>query len=133
MLSINAGKLGNAKIQIKISADGMFAKLEEMRSQKMIRLNELPLVGKIHGAYQSIGTKSQALVPSSRKHGRPHSGGGKKKHRVSFDELDVSKDLLKVELPCVHHHIKKTGNKPELIKHIGTYASLCNDCVFGLV
>ena len=48
---------------------------------------------------------------------------GKKKSRVNLDELDVSKDLLKwtkpeLEAYLVHHHIKKTGNKPELIRRI---------------
>ena len=47
----------------------------------------------------------------------------KKKSRVNLDEFDVSKDLLKwtkpeLEAYLVHHHIKKTGNKSELIRHI---------------
>ena len=36
-------ELGN----VKISADGVFVRLEEVQSQKMIRLSELPLAGKI--------------------------------------------------------------------------------------
>ena len=65
----------------------------------------------------------QALLAGGLKLGRPHSDGGKKKSRVNFDEFDVSKNLLKwtkpeLEAYLVHHHIKKTGNKPELIRHI---------------
>ena len=109
--------------KVKISADGVYARLEEMQSQKIIRLSELPLVGKIRAVYQSIGTKSQALLAGGCKRGRPHSDGGKKKSRVNFDELDVSKNLLKWTKPeleafLVHHHIKKTSNKPELIRRI---------------
>ena len=89
----------------------------------MICLRELPLVGKFRAVYQSIGTKSQALLAGGRKRGRPHSDGGKKKSRVNFDDLDVSKDLFKwtkpeLEAYLVHHHIKKTVNKPELIRRI---------------
>ena len=42
---------------MKISADGMFARLDELQLQKAIRLSELPLPGKIRGVYQSIGRK----------------------------------------------------------------------------
>ena len=43
--------------------------------------------------------------------------------RISFEELDVSKELLKwtkpeLEAYLIHHHIKETGNKPELIGRI---------------
>ena len=94
-----------------------------MQSQKMIRLSELQLVRKICAVCQSIGTKSQALLGGGRKRGRPSSDGGKKKSRVNYDRLDVSKDLLKwtkpeLEAYLVHHHIKKTGNKPEFIRRI---------------
>ena len=65
---------------------------EEMQSQKIIRFSELPLVGKIRGMYKSIGTKPQAMLAGD---GRPASDGSKRKSRVNFDELDVSKDLLK--------------------------------------
>ena len=109
--------------RVKISADGVYARLEEMQLQKIIRLSELPRVGKICAVYQSIGTKSQDLLAGGRKRGRPHSDEGKKKSRVNLDELDVSKDLLKwtkpeLEAYLVHHHIKKTGNKPELIRRV---------------
>eukprot|EP00731_Ephydatia_muelleri_P018844 Em0011g884a len=109
--------------RVKISADGVYARLEEMQLQKIICLSELPLVGKIRAVYQSIGTKSQDLLAGGRKRGRPHSDEGKKKSRVNLDELDVSKDLLKwtkpeLEAYLVHHHIKKTGNKPELIRRV---------------
>ena len=108
---------------MKISADGVYAQLEEMQLQTIIHLSELPLVGKICAVYQSIGTKSQDLLAGGRKRGRPHSDEGQKKSRINLDELDVSKDLLKwtkpeLEAYLVHHHIKKTGNKPELIKRI---------------
>ncbi|KAL5489267.1 hypothetical protein EMCRGX_G018338 [Ephydatia muelleri] len=108
------GKAGECKDsgKVKISADGVYARLEEMQSQKIIRLSELPLVGKIRAVYQSIGTKSQALLAGGCKRGRPHSDGGKKKSRANFDKLDVSKNLLKWTKPeleafLVHHHIKK--------------------------
>ena len=109
--------------KVKISADGVFARLEEMQSQKKIRLSELPLVGKIRGVYQNIGTKPKALLAAGCKRGRHASDGGKKKPRVSFDELDVSKDLLKwtkpeLEAYLMHYHLKKNGNKPELILRI---------------
>ena len=43
--------LGN----VKISADGIFARLEEMQIQNVIKLSELPLSGKICAVYQTIG------------------------------------------------------------------------------
>ena len=52
------------KGKAKISADGVFARLEEMEKQKAIRLSELPLSGKIRAVYQTIGqmTKVSLLV-----------------------------------------------------------------------
>ena len=48
--------------KVMISADGVIARLEEMQTQKIICLSELPLVGKICGVYQSIGTIPKALL-----------------------------------------------------------------------
>eukprot|EP00731_Ephydatia_muelleri_P000512 Em0001g512a len=47
-------KVGESKGQGKemISPDGVFARLDELQLQKLIRLSELPLVGKIRGVYQ---------------------------------------------------------------------------------
>ena len=101
----------------KIQADCVFARLEEMQSQKIIRLSELPLVGN-----QSIGTMPQALLDGGCKHGSPVSDGGKKKSRINFDELDVSNDHTEVDqartagmLNPPPHQI---GNRPELIRLI---------------
>ena len=66
-------ELGN----IKISADGVFVRLEEMQSQKMICLSELPLAGKIRAIYKRIGTSSQPLSTGGRKRVRPQNDGGK--------------------------------------------------------
>eukprot|EP00731_Ephydatia_muelleri_P013287 Em0007g597a len=46
--------------KVKISIDGVFARLDEMQLQKVIRLSELPLAGKIRVVYQSIGSKPEA-------------------------------------------------------------------------
>ena len=43
--SIDQGK-------VKISVDGVFARLDELQLQKVIRLSELPLPGKIRAMYQ---------------------------------------------------------------------------------
>ena len=50
-------KVGVSKKQgrAKESADGVFARLEEMEKQKVIRLSELTLSGKIRAVYQSTG------------------------------------------------------------------------------
>ena len=40
---------------MKISADGVFSRLEEMEIQKVIKLSQLPLPGKIRAVYQTIG------------------------------------------------------------------------------
>ena len=102
-------ELGN----VKISADGVFVRLEEMPSQKMIRSSELPLAGKIRAIYKRIGTSSQPLSTGGRKQVRLQNDRGKKS-RISFEELDVSKELLKwtkpeLEAYLIHHQIKKTG------------------------
>ena len=47
------------------------------------------------------------------------SSGRQKKARISFEHLDMNKDIyLQVELEvylCSHHYIKKTVNKPEQV------------------
>ena len=48
----------------KISPDGVFARLDELQLQKIIRLSELPLVGKIRGVYQRIVSLRKLLVIS---------------------------------------------------------------------
>ena len=45
---------------MKIFVDGFFARLDEMQLQKVIRLSELPLAGKIRAVYRSIGRKPEA-------------------------------------------------------------------------
>ena len=46
-------KAGESKDQgkVKISADGVFTRLDELQLQKAIRLGELPLAGKIRDVY----------------------------------------------------------------------------------
>ena len=85
-------------VNVKISADGVFARLEEMEKQKVIKLSELPLPGKIRAVYQTIG-RMPTSTTSKRKRGRPQSEGTKKKAiaRVSFEELDLAKDLFVME------------------------------------
>ena len=46
--------------KVKISAAGVYDRLEEMQLQNTIRLSELPLPGKILAVYKSIGSKPQA-------------------------------------------------------------------------
>ena len=79
----------------------MLARLEEMQLHNLIRLSELPLLGKIRVVYQSIGKKPQASL-SGRRYGRPEniSGGGRNtKCRMSFEQLDVGKDLSQWKKP----------------------------------
>ena len=64
------------KGKAKITADGSFARLEEMEKQKAIRLSELPLYGKIHAVYQTIGQMTEVSTSSNgRLRGRPQSEG----------------------------------------------------------
>ena len=89
----------------------------------MILLSELPLARKIRAIFKRVGTSSQPLSTGGRKRVRPQNDGGKKKSRISFEELDVSKELLKwtkpeLEAYLIYHQIKKTGTKPELIRRI---------------
>ena len=57
--------------KVKISADGVFERLEEMQSHNLIRLSELPVVGAV---YQCVRNKTQASI-GVRKRGRPHDSG----------------------------------------------------------
>ena len=65
MSSKNAGKqeLGI----VKISADGVYARLDEMQLQNTIQLSELPLHGKIHVGCQRIGSKTQVASASNQR------------------------------------------------------------------
>ena len=45
---------------VKISVDGVFARLDELQQQEGIRLCELPITEKIRAVYQTIGSKPQA-------------------------------------------------------------------------
>ena len=120
--------------KVKISADGVFERIEEMQSHNLIRLSELPVVGKIHAVYQCVGNKPQASI-GVRKRGRPHDsgsgdcGGRNVKNRVSFEQLDVGKELStwkKPELEAYLHHfqLKKSGNKPDLIKRVEEHTAM---------
>ena len=108
---------------MKISVDGVFARLDEMQLQKVIRLSALPLAGKIRAVYQSIGRKAEAPRAGS-KRGRMQGCHGptsmQKKARITYEQLDAEKDLSqwkkqKLEAYLGHHKIAKTGNKLELL------------------
>ena len=48
---------------------------------------------------------------------------GRRRQGVSYEHLDVKKDLSswkkeKLEVYLSHHHITKTGNKPELLRRV---------------
>ena len=86
-----------------------------MRIQKVITLSELPLSGKTRAEYRTIDRMTNSTT-SKRKRGMLQSEGSaatKKKARVSFEELQLS-----LEAYLSHYNIKKSGNKPELIKRI---------------
>ena len=115
--------------RVKISADGVFCRLDELQSQKMIRLSELPVAGKIRVVYQTIGRQSEPKL-SDRKRGRSQRNettqGRQKKARMTFEDLKFDKDLSqwkKEELQTYlcHHNMKKTGNKSELVRRITEY------------
>ena len=81
-----------------------------MEKQKAIRLSELPLSGKLRAVYQTIGQMTEVSTSTSGcKRGRqPQTGGSigtkQKKTRVSFEDLDLAKDLSlwkKPELQCI--------------------------------
>ena len=83
--------------KVKISADGVFSRLEELQLQHAIRLSELPLAGKIRAVYQSIGQKSQVQTSAGQKHGRHQEEGSssasQKKPRIAYEEIDMEKEL----------------------------------------
>ena len=85
---INCNDLG----KVKISVDGVLARLDELQLQKAIRLSELLLAGKIRAAYQTIGSKTEAPRAVGYKRGRLQDDGGptsrQKKARVTYEELD---------------------------------------------
>ena len=82
--------IGQQGIKVKISADGVYARLDEMQLQKAIRLNELPLPETIQSLYQRIGKKPQArCAGNGKKHGRSRADDvadyGTKKVKESCD------------------------------------------------
>ena len=110
--------------KLKISAAGVYDRLEEMQLQKTIRLSELPLPGIILAVYKSIGSKPQAPSAGSYKRGRPLSNAGvsgRKKAKVCYSDCDMQKDLSKwnkqeLRAYLIHHSLKK--KKPDLLLHI---------------
>ena len=112
--------------KVKISAAGVYDRLEEMQLQKTIRLCELPLPGKILAVYKSIGSKPQVPSAGSYKRGRPLSSAGvsgRKKAKVCYSDCDMQKDLSKwnkqeLQAYLIHHNLKKSGNKPDLVLRI---------------
>ena len=81
----------------KISAAGVYDRLEKMQLQKTIRLSKLPLPGKILAVYKSIGSKPQASSAGCYKRGRPLSNAGvsgKKKAKVCYSDR---RTYIKVE------------------------------------
>eukprot|EP00731_Ephydatia_muelleri_P029490 Em0021g13a len=113
--------------KVKISADGVFSRLEELQLQHAIRLSKLPLAGKIRAVYQSIGQKSQVQTSAGQKRGRHQEEGSssasQKKSRIAYEEIDMEKELThwkkyELEVYLSHHHLKKTGNKPELVSRV---------------
>ena len=108
--------------KVKISVDGMFARLDELRLQKGIRLSELPLAGKIRAVYQTIGSEPHAPRTAGYKHGRLQEGDGEpisrqKKARVTYEELDLDINLSKwkkkeLEAYLTHHKHCKDREQP---------------------
>ena len=70
MYFVKASCKSNDLGKLKISVDGVFARVDEL--QKTIRLSELPLAGKIRAVYQTIGSKTEA----------PRAVGDKRKKMV---------------------------------------------------
>ena len=107
--------------KVKISIDGMFARLDELQLQKGIRLSELPLAGKIRPVYQTIGSEPQAPRAAGYKHGRLQEGGGglisrQKKAGVTYEELDLDKNLSKgkkLELEAYISHHKNCKDREQ--------------------
>ena len=128
-LVLEAGE-SNDLGKVKISVDGVFARVDELQLQKAIRLSELPLAGKIRAVYQTIGSKTKAQRAVGYKHGRLQEDGGpasrQKKARVTYEELDFEKNLSKWKKPELeaylsHHKIAKSGNKPELFRCVSNH------------
>lgn len=109
--------------KVKISHDGVFARLDELQLQKAIRLSELPLAWTIRAVYQTIDSKTEA----------PRAVGYKRKKvvdrlqaKVAYQELDFEKNLSKwkkheLETYLSHHKIAKPGNKPELFRSVSNH------------
>ena len=125
----NSTELG----KVKISVDGVFARLDEMQLQKVIRISELPLAGKIRSVYQSIGRKPEAPRAAGRKRGRMQGSdgptSGQKKARITYEQLDLGKNVSqwkkhKLEAYLCHHRIAKTGNKPELVMRVSEHMQI---------
>eukprot|EP00731_Ephydatia_muelleri_P001509 Em0001g1509a len=83
--------------------------------------------GKIRAVYQSIGQKSKVQTSAGQKRGRHQEEGStsasQKKPRIAYEEIDMEKELTQwkkyeLEVYLSHHHLKKTGNKPELVSRV---------------
>ena len=125
----NSTELG----KVKISVDGVFARLDEMQLQKVIRISELPLAGNIRSVYQSIGRKPEAPRAAGRKRGRMQGSdgptSGQKKARITYEQLDLGKNVSQwkkheLEAYLCHHRIAKTGNKPELVMRVSEHIQI---------
>ena len=110
---------------IKISADGVFSRLEELQLHHTIQLSELPLAGKIRAVYQSIGGKSQVQTAAGRKRRRHQGEEGKAEEAQGNIQCLIWKrtslngrSKYELEVYLSHHHMKKTGNKPELVSRV---------------
>ena len=79
--------------KVKISADGVFERLEGMQSHNLIRLSELPVVGKIRAVYKSVGNKPQASI-GVRKRGKPHDFGSVAGLEIAVDTLAISEQII---------------------------------------
>ena len=123
--------------KVKISVDGVLARLDEMQLQKVIRLSELPLAGKIRAVYQSIDRKPEAPRGGS-KRGRMQGCDGptsrQKKARITYEQLALEKNLSqwkKQELEAYlgHHKIAKTGKQTRtcVFQNTCTLLQLCGD------
>ena len=87
---------------------------DRLQLQKIIRLSELPLSGKILAVYKSIGSKPQASSAGSYKRGRPlcNAGSGRKKAKVCYSDCDKQKDLSKwnkqeLQAYLIHYNLHK--------------------------
>ena len=83
---------------------------------------------KILAVYKSIGSKPQA-PSASYKRGRPLNNtgvSGRDKAKVCYSDCDKQKDLSKwnkqeLQAYLIHHNLKKSGNKSDLLLHISGY------------